>query len=173
MTIANILYVRALDCTVSRHNVRTQSDEAADAELEANIGETGIVLQNLIGVPVPRKKGQYEIVGGGRRLECVHRNIASGKLEEDFMVPVLVVKNTRNAIEMSFAENYYNLPMNPADECRAFQGMIEREKKTPADLAKRFGKTERFVQGRLRLTDLPIMQKTRICPPPHDLRATR
>lgn len=163
MTIANILYVRALDCTVSRHNVRTQSDEAADAELEANIGETGIVLQNLIGVPVPRKKGQYEIVGGGRRLECVHRNIASGKLEEDFMVPVLVVKNTRNAIEMSFAENYYNLPMNPADEFRAFQGMIEREKKTPADLAKRFGKTERFVQGRLRLANLaePIFEALR------------
>lgn len=163
MQLVNIIYVRALDCTVSSHNVRTSSDEVADAELEANIGETGIILQNLIGVPVPRKKGRYEIVGGGRRLECVHRNIASGKLDEDFMVPVLVVKGTRDAIEMSFAENYYNLPMNPADECRAFQGMIEREKKTPEDLAKRFGKTERFVLGRLRLANLaePIFQALR------------
>jgi len=163
MQLVNIIYVRALDCTVSSHNVRTSSDEVADAELEANIGETGVILQNLIGVPVPRKKGRYEIVGGGRRLECVHRNIASGKLDEDFMVPVLVVKGTRDAIEMSFAENYYNLPMNPADECRAFQGMIEREKKTPKDLAKRFGKTERFVLGRLRLANLaePIFQALR------------
>lgn len=163
MQLVNIIYVRALDCTVSSHNVRTSSDEVADAELEANIGETGMILQNLIGVPVPRKKGRYEIVGGGRRLECVHRNIASGKLDEDFMVPVLVVKGTRDAIEMSFAENYYNLPMNPADECRAFQGMIEREKKTPADLAKRFGKTERFVLGRLRLANLaePIFEALR------------
>ncbi|MFK4873800.1 ParB/RepB/Spo0J family partition protein [Novosphingobium sp. ZW T3_23] len=163
MTTTNLLYVRALDCAVSKHNVRTQSDEAADAELEANIGETGIILQNLIGVPVPRKKGCYEIVGGGRRLECVHRAIASGKLNEDFMVPVLVVKNTCSAIEMSFAENYYNLPMNPADECRAFQGMIEGEKKAPADLAKRFGKTERFVLGRLRLANLaqPIFEALR------------
>jgi ParB family chromosome partitioning protein len=163
MTTTNLLYVRALDCAVSKHNVRTQSDEAADAELEANIGETGIILQNLIGVPVPRKKGSYEVIGGGRRLECVHRAIASGKLGDDFMVPVLVVKNTRSAIEMSFAENYYNLPMNPADECRAFQGMIEREKRTPADLAKRFGKTERFVLGRLRLANLaqPIFEALR------------
>lgn len=163
MTHSNIIYVRALDCTKSPHNVRTQSDAEADAELEANIGETGTVLQNLIGVPVRRKKGQYEIVGGGRRLESVHRNIAAGKLGEDFMVPVLVVKDTKDAIEMSFVENYYNLPMNPADECRAFQGMIEREKKTPADLAKRFGKTERFVLGRLRLANLaePVFEALR------------
>ncbi|MBO9724146.1 MAG: ParB N-terminal domain-containing protein [Novosphingobium sp.] len=163
MTTTNLLYVRALDCAVSKHNVRTQSDEAADAELEANIGETGIILQNLIGVPVPRKKGRYEIVGGGRRLECVHRAIASGKLGDDFMVPLLVVKGTRDFIEMSFAENHYNLPMNPADECRAFQGMIERENKSPADLAKRFGKTERFVLGRLRLANLaePVFEALR------------
>ncbi|WP_454798421.1 ParB/RepB/Spo0J family partition protein [Novosphingobium lindaniclasticum] len=163
MDKANIFYVRALDCAVSRYNVRSSSDDIADAELEANIGETGIILQNLIGVSVPRKKGQYEIVGGGRRLECVHRNIANGKLGEDFMVPVLVVKTARDAIEMSFAENYYNLPMNPADECRAFQGMIERENKSPAELAKRFGKTERFVLGRLRLANLaePIFEALR------------
>jgi ParB family chromosome partitioning protein len=150
----NIIYVRALDCSKSPHNVRTQSDADADAELEANIGESGIVLQNLIGVAVPRKKGHFSIFGGGRRLERIHNLIAKGVFGEDFMVPVLPVKNARDAIEMSMAENYFNLAMNPADECRGFQAIIEREKKTPADVAKRFGKTERFVLGRLRLADL-------------------
>ncbi len=143
-----------MNCTKSPHNVRTESDADADAELEANIGETGVVLQNLIGVAVPRKKGHYSIFGGGRRLDGTHANIAKGKLAEDFMVPVLVAKNANDAIEMSLVENYFNLPMNPADECRAFKAIIEREKKTAADLAKRFGKTERFVLGRLRLADL-------------------
>jgi ParB family transcriptional regulator, chromosome partitioning protein len=154
MSNPNIIYVRALDCFKSPNNVRTQSDEAADAELEANIGETGIVLQNLIGVKVPRQKGKYEIYGGGRRLDSVHRNIASGKLSEDFMVPVLVVRSGDDAIEMSLVENYYNLRMNPAEECRAFQTIIERENKTPVDLAKRLGVTEKFVLGRLRLANL-------------------
>jgi ParB family chromosome partitioning protein len=154
MTRLDITYIRALDCFKSPHNVRTQTDEVADAELEANIGETGIVLQNLIGVKVPRQRGKYEIYGGGRRLEGVHRNIASGKLPDDFMVPVLVLKSSDDAIQMSLAENYYSLRMNPADECRAFQAIIERENKAPADLAKRLGVTEKFVLGRLRLANL-------------------
>lgn len=163
VTNPNILYVRALDCIKSERNVRTQSDESADAELEANIGETGIILQNLIGVPVPRKKGQYEIFGGGRRLESVHRNIASGKLSDDFLVPVLVMKGARDAIETSLAENYYHLRMNAADECRAFRTIIDREKKTPAQLAKRLGVSEKFVLGRLRLANLaePVFEALR------------
>jgi ParB family chromosome partitioning protein len=36
--------------------VRTASDAVADAQLEANIATKG-VRQNLIGVPVSRKKG--------------------------------------------------------------------------------------------------------------------
>ncbi|MBV1686418.1 ParB/RepB/Spo0J family partition protein [Novosphingobium sp. G106] len=154
MSNPNIIYVRALDCFKSPHNVRTQSDEAADAELEANIGETGMVLQNLIGVKVPRQRNKYEIYGGGRRLEGVHRNITSGKLPEDFMVAVHVLKSADDAIQMSLVENYHSLAMNPADECRAFQTIIERENKTPADLAKRLGVTEKFVLGRLRLANL-------------------
>ena len=163
MTNPNIIYVRALDCTKSPHNVRTQSDADADAELEANIGESGIVLQNLIGVAVARKKGFYSIFGGGRRLDRIHSLIAKGIFSEDFMVPVLPVKNARDAIEMSMAENYYSLAMNPADECRGFQAIIEREKKTPADVAKRFGVTERFVLGRLRLAGLaePVFEALR------------
>jgi ParB family transcriptional regulator, chromosome partitioning protein len=154
MSNPNVIYVRALDCFKSPQNVRTQSDETADAELEANIGETGIVLQNLIGVKVPRQRGKYEIYGGGRRLDGVHRNIERGKLPEDFMVPVLALKSANEAIQMSLAENFFNLRMNPADECRAFRTIIDREGMTPAGLAKRLGVTEKFVLGRLRLANL-------------------
>ncbi len=114
MTHSTIIYVRALDCIKSSRNVRTQSDAEADAELEANIGETGLLLQNLIGVAIPRQKGHYEIFGGGRRLDGVHANIAKGKLDENFMVPVYVAKNARDAIEMSLTENYFS----PPDESR-------------------------------------------------------
>lgn len=154
MTQRQILYVRALDCTKSPDNVRTSSDPVADAELEANIGETGEVIQNLVGLAVPRKKGKFEIFAGGRRLERVHANIEKGVLGEDFMVPVFPARNRQEAISMSLAENYYSLRMNPADECRGFQAVIDGEKKTAADVAKRFGVTEKFVLGRLRLANL-------------------
>lgn len=158
-----IIYARALDCHKSPDNVRTQSDAAADAELEANIGETGIILENLIGLAVPRKKGHFEIYGGGRRLDGTHANIAKGKLPDDFMVPILVAKNKDEAIEMSQAENYFQLPMNPADECMGFKRIIDKTGKSAAELAIRFGKTERFIEGRLRLADLaePVFEALR------------
>src|SRR3546814_7490067 len=76
---------------------------------------------------------------------------------------VLVLGNAKDAIETSLEENFFNLTMNPADTCRAFQDIIESEKKTPADVAKRFRVTERFVRSRLRLADVadPIFEAQR------------
>ena len=157
-----ILYVPAANCAKSPSNVRKRSDATADAQLEANIEAKG-VIQNLIGVPVARKKGHYRITGGGRRLDRVHNLIARGVFPADYLVPVMVMKSAGDAIETSLSENFFKLTMNPADACRAFQDIIDIEKKTPADVAKRFGLTERFVLGRLRLATLaePIFDALR------------
>ncbi|WP_447953948.1 chromosome partitioning protein ParB [Sphingopyxis chilensis] len=157
-----IVYVPARNCVVSPLNVRTQSDPDADAELEAMIGEAGFVIQNLIGVAVKRKKDHFSIFGGGRRLSRVHSLIEKGKLAEDFEVPVMAMPTAKDAIELSLAENQ-KLPMSPVDECMAFKNMIEKEGKTPAQVAVRFGKSERFVLGRVRLADLaePVFEALR------------
>jgi ParB family chromosome partitioning protein len=142
--------------------VRKSSDPAADAQLEASILAHG-VLQNLIGLPVARKKGQYRITAGGRRLDAVHRAILKGDLPAEYELPVKVLADANDAVEISLSENFFKLAMNPADACRAFQDIIETEKKTPADIAKRFGLTERFVLGRLRLAGLaePVFEGLR------------
>jgi len=158
----DILFVKAADCAKSPANVRKRCDPAADAQLEANIAARGI-LQNLIGLPVARKKGHFRITAGGRRLDCVHRLIEKGVFAPDYLVPVMPVAQAGDAIELSLAENFFKLNMNPADACRAFQDIIETEKKAPADIAKRFGLTERFVLGRLRLAGLaePVFEALR------------
>ncbi|KTE21708.1 MULTISPECIES: ParB/RepB/Spo0J family partition protein [unclassified Sphingopyxis] len=158
-----ILYAPAANCSVSPLNVRKHSNATADSELAANLGETGVVLQNLIGVAVKRKKDHFSIIGGGRRLRAVHDQIAQGKLPADFLVPVMVMANEKDAIEMSLTENYYNLAMNPADACEAFRNMIDKEGKTTEQVAKRLGLTRRFVEGRLRLANLadPIFEALR------------
>ncbi len=148
-----IVYALARNCVVSPLNVRTESDPDADAELEAMIGEAGFVLQNLIGTSVKRKKDHYSIFGGGRRLGRVHALIEKGQLPDDFKIPVMVMPDAKRAIEFSLAENQ-KLQMTAADECTAYKNIIEKEGKTAAQVAARFGKTERFVLGRVRLADL-------------------
>lgn len=158
----SIIPVAAGKLTKSPSNVRKSSDAQADAQLEASIVAHGI-LQNLIGLPVARKKGHFRITAGGRRLDAVHRAIESGDLPADFELPIMVVTDANNAVEISLSENFFKLAMNPADACRAFQDIIETEKKSPVDIAKRFGLTERFVLGRLRLASLaePVFEALR------------
>ena len=148
-----IIFVPASKLTVAPTNVRKRSDPVADEELKALILAKG-VIQNLVGLPVPRKKGEYLITAGGRRLKQVQALIAEGKFDAEYTVPVLVLADKNDAVEISLIENVGRLNMTPAEECRAFQAIIEIEKKTPADVAKRFGVTERFVLGRLRLAGL-------------------
>lgn len=158
----SIIPVAAAKLSKSPSNVRKSSDPEADAQLEASIVAHGI-LQNLIGLPVARKKGQFRITAGGRRLDAVHRAIEKGDLPVDYELPVKVLADANDAVEISLSENFFKLAMNPADACRAFQDIIETEKKTPADIAKRFGLTERFVLGRLRLAGLaePVFEALR------------
>src|SRR3546814_4863189 len=73
------ILVAAANLAKSPSNVRTVGDPVADAQLEANIAVKG-VRQNLIGVPVSRKKGHYRIIAGGRRLDAVHRDRKSTRL---------------------------------------------------------------------------------------------
>jgi len=145
--------VPASNLSKSPSNVRKVSDAFADAQLKANIKVKG-VRQNLIGVPVSRKKGHYRIIAGGRRLDAVHSLIEDGSFAADYEVYVLVLDNAKEAIETSLEENFFNLAMNPADTCRAFQDIVENEGKTAEEVAIRFGLTERFVRSRLALADL-------------------
>jgi ParB family chromosome partitioning protein len=151
--MTDIIYAKAANCEKSPSNVRKSSDAEADAQLAANIAVNGLI-QNLVALPVARKKGHYRIIAGGRRLDGVHANIAAGVLPADYEIPIKVLKDARDALEISFSENFFNLEMNPADACRAFQDIIDIENKSPAEVAKRFGLTERFVRGRLRLANL-------------------
>ena len=158
MTKPSIL-VPATHLTKSPVNVRKRTDPHADAELEASIAGHGLI-QNLVGVPVSRKKGHYRITAGGRRLDAIHRLIEKGMLPPDHEVPVLVLTNTKDGREISLAENYDRLQMSPAEDCLAFRDLIEVEGRSTAEIAKRFGIEERFVIGRLRLANLaqPIFE---------------
>lgn len=137
---------------LSAHNVRKTGAENQLDELVANIAANGI-LQNLIGGPA-KKKGFTDIFAGGRRLRALNRLAAEGKIEKDHKVPVLLVEQSEAGVaETSLSENFVRLNMTPTDECKAFLHFLGTEGDVEA-VAKRFGLTRRFVEGRLRLATL-------------------
>lgn len=141
----------------SKRNVRRQTDTLADLQLKADIEARGL-LQNLVVTPLTKPKGAYAVEAGGRRLAALKVLAQEGKLPKTFEVPCLVLDDTdASAVEAGLAENFQRLAMNPADECLAFEHLIN-EGATIDGVAARFGLTVRFVEGRLRLANLaPIV----------------
>jgi ParB family chromosome partitioning protein len=139
----------------SPRNVRRHSDAAADAELKASIAARGL-LQNLIVRPAA--KGKFEVEAGERRRRAMLELVADKTLPRDHAVTCLVIEDADEvAVETSLAENFHRLAMNPADEAQAFASLVEGGASSE-DVARRFGLTVRFVEGRLRLARLaPIV----------------
>lgn len=135
-------------------NVR-KTDIAADVEsLADDIAAHGL-LQSLIGFAGTTKidaQAVY-IVGGGRRLQALQLLQERGAIDDHWPVPVLI-RPEDEAIELSLSENLARRDMNPADEFVAFAALMAPGTKSPADLAKQFGFTERYVKQRLKLASL-------------------
>ena len=143
--------VKVKNLTLSKDNVRKSNRDAGIDTLAANIASQGL-LQNLIVTPL-KKAGTFTVKAGGRRLRALQLLIQLGTLPVDHTVPVLVLSDDDNAIEASLAENFQRVPMNPADECTAFNFLIQKGM-TAEDVAKRQGVTTRFVEQRVRLAEL-------------------
>lgn len=143
---------------LSPSNVRKTIDEAADEQLSHDIEAHG-QLQNLI-VTKSKKRTRFDVIAGGRRLRAMNMIVDRGAWDKNHDVNCLVVDGKADNVgEVSLAENFQRLAMTPTEECRAFQHFITEDGDSAA-VAKRFGLTQRFVEGRLRLANLaePIFE---------------
>ncbi|PBN42971.1 ParB/RepB/Spo0J family partition protein [Sphingobium sp. D43FB] len=142
-------------------NVRTAPDEQLQIEPMAASIEAKGVLQNLLVTPAKKPRGTFEVFDGGRRWRALRLLAERGSIvETDYDVPVMVLTGDDAELsETSTATNFHQLKMTPAEECRAFQHFIGASGDIDA-VAKRFGVTRRFVEGRLRLASLaePIFE---------------
>jgi ParB/RepB/Spo0J family partition protein len=134
-------------------NVRKTAIAEAVEQLADDIRAHGL-LQSLIGYrSEPRTDAPVMICGGGRRLQALVKLREDGRLDPGYTVPVLI-RSRAEAIELSLAENLQRQDMNPADEFDAFALLLADGTRSPADVAKRFGFTERHIKQRLRLAAL-------------------
>ena len=142
-------------------NVRkTPAGKAAFAELKASIAVHGL-LENLVarsanpgenpGTDPGQAPGErYAVIAGARRLAALNALAQEGVIEANHPVPCRIVANGAIDGELSLAENVVRVAMHPADQVEAF-GALALAGATVADIAARFGVSERIVEQRLRL----------------------
>lgn len=128
----------------SPYQPRTRFREEALDELACSIRSSGIV-QPLI---VRRVGERYQLIAGERRWRAAQR-AALGR------VPVVVRDVPEEmALEMTLVENLQREDLNPIEQARAFQRLIEEFGLTQEQVAERTGKDRTTIANAVRLLKL-------------------
>ena len=138
---------------LSSANVRkTPAEGSAFEQLKSSIAAHGL-LENLLVRPVEPAdddSGRHEVVAGGRRLAALQSLADDGALPPNHPVACHVLPRASAAAELSLVENIVRAAMHPADQVEAF-ARLAADGATVAEIAARFGVSERTVEQRLRL----------------------
>jgi len=125
---------------------RQHFDDDAIKELAASIKSTGVLQPVLV-----RTQGEnsYQLVAGERRLRAA-------SLAGLTRIPAIVRSVTdREMMELALIENIQRENLNPIEEARAFQTLVEKIGMTHDQLSDRVGKQRSSITNALRLLVLP------------------
>ncbi|MCC6350710.1 MAG: ParB/RepB/Spo0J family partition protein [Candidatus Eisenbacteria bacterium] len=125
---------------------RTRFDDAGLKELADSIRTSGVIQPVLVR---PRGIGEYQLVAGERRLRAAQL----AGLEQ---IPAIVRDfDDRGMMELALIENIQREDLNPIDEARAYQALVEKVGLTHDQLSERVGKQRSSITNSLRLLALP------------------
>jgi ParB family chromosome partitioning protein len=117
-------------------------------ELAVSLKQHGLV-QPIVVRPVPGEEARYEIIAGERRWRAAQ---LAGMHE----LPVTVLDvSDREALELAIVENVQRADLNPIEEARGYQALIDEFAYTQGDLGATLGKSRVHVTNTLRLLRLP------------------
>lgn len=117
-------------------------------ELSESMKEHG-VLQPLLVRRKPGSEDMYEIVAGERRWRAAQK---AGIHE----IPVIIrTFSDKETLEIGLIENLQREDLNPIDEARALEQLMEEFSYTQAEAAQSVGKSRPYVANMVRLTTLP------------------
>ena len=127
-----------------RHNFDDKSlDELADSI------KTHGLLQPILVRADKNRVGMYEIIAGERRWRAAQR----AQLHE---VPVIVLDlSDIEALQIALIENLQREDLNPVDEARGYQRLLEDFGHTQEELSKALGKSRPHIANMVRLLSLP------------------
>ncbi len=134
------------DIIPNRFQPREIFDERALKELAVSIKEHG-VIQPIIVRSVTN--GKYEIIAGERRYKA---SALAGLTK----IPAIVRNlDDKESSKVALLENLQRKNLNPIEEARTYQKILEIDQMTQEELAKTMGKSQSAVANKLRLLSLP------------------
>lgn len=133
------------DIIPNRFQPREVFDEKALKELAVSIKEHG-VIQPII---VRNVNGKYEIIAGERRYKA---SALAGMTK----IPAIVRDlDDKESSKVALLENLQRKNLNPIEEARTYQKILEIDEMTQEELAKTMGKSQSAVANKIRLLSLP------------------
>lgn len=133
------------DIIPNRFQPREVFDEKALKELAVSIKEHG-VIQPII---VRSVNGKYEIIAGERRYKA---SALAGLTK----IPAIVRDlDDKESSKVALLENLQRKNLNPIEEARTYQKILEIDEMTQDELARTMGKSQSAVANKIRLLSLP------------------
>jgi len=126
---------------------RSRFDDGAIEELAASIRATGVLQPVLVR---RAEAGGYQLVAGERRLRAAQVAGLAG-------IPA-VVRDVSDGemMELALVENIQREDLNPIDEAKAFNTLVEKLGMTHDQVSARVGKQRVSITNSLRLLTLPV-----------------
>lgn len=132
------------DIIPNRFQPREVFDEKALKELAVSIKEHG-VIQPII---VRNVNGKYEIIAGERRYKA---SALAGMTK----IPAIIRDlDDKESSKVALLENLQRKNLNPIEEARTYQKILEIDQMTQEELAKTMGKSQSAVANKIRLLSL-------------------
>ena len=136
------------DITRNKHQPRKSVDKDSLEELTNSIKERGII-QPIIVRQSEDQTGKHEIVAGERRWLAAQ----NAGLHE---VPVVVIQaDSLKSLEFAIVENVQRHDLNPIEEAKGYQKLIDEFNYDQEKVSKFIGKSRAHVANCLRLLTLP------------------
>ena len=139
-----VVYLHLDDIIPNRFQPREVFDDRALKELAISIKEHG-VIQPII---VRNIGSKYEIIAGERRYKA---SALAGLTK----IPAIVRNlDDKESSKVALLENLQRKNLNPVEEARTYQKILELDQMTQEELAKTMGKSQSAVANKLRLLAL-------------------
>ncbi len=136
------------DLIRNKFQPRRQFAKESLEELTNSIKEQG-VIQPIVVRPNKSSEGKYEIIAGERRWLAAQ----NAGLHE---IPVVILNvDDVKSLEFAIVENVQRQDLNPIEEARGYQRLVEDFNYNQEKLSKFIGKSRSYIANSLRLLSLP------------------
>lgn len=140
-------YIDITKIVPNPYQPRKEFDENAIEELAKAISKSGFITPLLVNKQ--NKDGEYVLVAGERRLRA-------SKLLGLAEIPVVVKELTdEQMMQIAIIENVQRKNLNPIEEAKAYQNMLDRLNKSSQDIAEMLGLPSYYINQKLKLVQLP------------------